>query len=373
MNVGAHSSLKLCYLADAPSVHIRKWVVHFVEKGYSVHVISFRPAQIQGARVHYVHSWAKLGKLRYLLNVARARDLIRQIKPDVLQAFHVTSYGLLAALSGVHPLIVTAWGTDILLTPRQSPLHHLITRYALRKADYITATGPRLGEATAEYAPKGKEIVIIPYGVDLKVFSPDCRLRGDGELTIGAIRHLKSIYGLDYLLRAMPMILAQHPSTRLLLVGDGPQRSHLQGLAQSLGISNQVQFVSNVPHQQVPSYLARIDIFVMPSISEGFGVAALEASAMEIPVIASNVGGVPDTVVDGKTGFLVPPKDPAAIAAAVIELIEKPGLRLRMGRAGRKFVAENYEWNENASRMEKLYDSIVQTGIIQEVSSEEFP
>jgi len=373
MNAGAHSSLKLCYLADAPSVHTQKWVVHFVEKGYSVHVISFRPAQIHGARVYCVHSWAKLGKLKYLFNVARVKDLIRQIKPDILQAFHLTSYGFLAALSGVHPLIVTVWGTDILLTPRKSPLHNLITRYALRKADYITATSPRLGEATAEYAPKGKKIDIIPYGIDLKIFSPDRRPRGGRDLTIGAIRHLKSVYGLDYLLRAMPMVLAQHPGTRLLLVGDGPQRSYLQGLTQSLGIPNSVQFVGNVPHQRVPSYLARIDIFVMPSISESFGVAALEASAMGIPVVASNVGGIPDAVVDGKTGFLVPPKRPAAIAAAIIELIERPDLRLSMGQAGRKFVAENYEWNENATRMEKLYGSIVTGRQIQEVSAEEFP
>lgn len=358
MTVNEGRMPRLCYLADAPSIHTRRWVVHFVEKGYGVHVISFRPAQIQGAQVHYVHSWAKLGKLKYLLNVARVRDLIHQIRPDILQAFYLTSYGLLAALSGVHPLIVSVWGTDILLTPRRSPLHSLITRYALRKADYITALGTRLGEATVEYAPKGKKIAITPYGIDLKVFSPARRPRGDRKLTIGAIRRLKSVYGLDYLLRAMPMVLARHPGTRLLLVGDGPQRSYLQGLAQSLGISDRVQFVGNVPHQQVPSYLDRIDIFVMPSISESFGVAALEASAMEIPVVASNVGGVPDAVIDGETGFLVPPKDPAAIAAAVMELIEKPDLRLRMGRAGRKFVAENYEWNEIAARMEKLYYSI---------------
>jgi glycosyltransferase involved in cell wall biosynthesis len=294
------------------------------------------------------------------LNIAHVRDLIRQIKPDILQAFHVTSYGLLAALSRVHPLIVTVWGTDVLLAPRKNPLYNLITRYALRKADYITATGPRLGEATTKYAPKAKKINIIPYGIDLKVFSPNRRLRGDKELTIGAIRHLKSVHGLDYLLRAMPMVSAQHPGTRLLLVGDGPQRSYLEGLAQSLGISDQVQFGGNVPHQKVPSYLESIDIFVMPSISEGLGVAAIEASAMGIPVVASNVGGVPDAVIDGETGFLVPPKDSAAIATAIIELVEKPKLRLRMGQAGRKFVAENYEWDENAARMEKLYYSIVQ-------------
>jgi glycosyltransferase involved in cell wall biosynthesis len=348
--------LRLCYLADAPYIHTRRWVRHFVERGWEVHVVSFRPAAIEGARVHYVSGYEWLGKLRYLLRIPRVRRLVRDLQPDLLHALHLTSYGFLAVLCDVRPTVVSVWGTDVLEAPRLSPFHYLITRHALRRADHITATGLRLAEAAARYAPTGKPVVVVPYGVDLREFHPQPREERP-EVVVGAVARLSKEKGLHYLLEAFAIVAARHSQARLVLAGEGPERQRLERLAARLSLGERVRFVGEVPHEQVPEVLQGLDVFAMPSTYEGFGVAALEAEAMEVPVVASRIHGIPDVVVDGETGLLVPPRDRQALAAAVERLATDGDLRRRLGQAGRAFVAEHYSWEENTSQMEALYEA----------------
>ena len=350
--------MRLCYLADAPYIHTRRWVDHFVARGDEVHVISFRPAQIEGARVHYVDGWERLGKLRYLIHAGRVGRLLRSLAPDIVHALHLTSYGFLAARAGVHPCVISVWGTDVLEAPTLTPFHHLITRYALARADRVTATGMRLAEATLRYMPPDVEVAVIPYGVDLDRFVPPPDKSHDG-LVVGSVGRLSPEKGLKYLLRAMAKITRQEPRARLLLAGDGPERRSLERLATRLGLVDRVEFTGEVAHDQVPQTLARMNVFAMPSTWEGFGVAALEAAAMGLPVVASNVHGIPDVVEDGVTGILVPPKDVAALSQAILRLLRDPEERRRMGRAGREMVATRYSWADNVRQMEALYNSLI--------------
>jgi len=358
--------LRLCYLADAPYIHTRRWVRHFVDGGWEVHVVSFRPAEIEGASVHYVSGCEWLGKLRYLLRIPRVRRLVRDLRPDILHALHLTSYGFLSVLCDVRPTLVSVWGTDVLEAPRLSPFHYLITRYALRRADHITATGLRLAEAAARYAPAGKPVTVVPYGVDLREFRPRASAGGGpasggpeerSEVVIGAVARLSKEKGLHYLLEAFAVVAGRHPQARLVLAGEGPERQRLERLASRLGLGERVQFLGEVPHEQVPEVLQQLDVFAMPSTYEGFGVAALEAEAMEVPVVASRIHGIPDVVVDGETGLLVPPRDRQALAAALECLASDGDLRRRLGQAGRAFVAEHYSWEENTAQMEALYEA----------------
>ena len=107
--------------------------------------------------------------------------------------------------------------------------------------------------------------------------------------------------------------------------------------------------------------LQDLDIFAMPSTAEGFGVSAVEASAMRLPVVASDIHGIPDVVLDGETGLLVPPANPAALADAIATLAKDAPLRARMGSAGRAFVEREYRWQDNAALMERLYDRALGT------------
>ncbi|MGD0766425.1 MAG: glycosyltransferase [Dehalococcoidia bacterium] len=351
--------MRICYLADAPYIHSRRWVEHFSRLGWETHVISFRPAEITGSHVHYVGGWERLGKLRYLIHARRVRRLIRELAPDLVHALHLTSYGFLAALADVHPCVVSVWGTDILQAPRLTPFHWAITRYALSRADRVTATGMRLAEATMRYVPAGKEVAVIPYGVDLEQFRPEGRSHRE-ELVVGSVGRLSPEKGLKYLMQAMAEVVRREPRARLLLAGDGPERGRLRRLAVKLGLQERTDFLGEIAHEQVPATLARVDVFAMPSTYEGFGVAALEAEAMEVPVVASAIYGIPDVVEDGVSGLLVPPKDVAALSRAILRLLADEEVRRRMGVAARAFVAERYSWQENARQMEALYQELLE-------------
>ncbi|MDP9238105.1 MAG: glycosyltransferase family 4 protein [Chloroflexota bacterium] len=350
--------MRVVYLADAPYVHTRRWVEHFARLGWEAHVISFRPADIEGATVHYIDGLEPIGKARYLVHARRVRALIDQLQPDLLHALHLTSYGFLAGLSGYRPSIVSVWGTDVLEAPSLSPMHRWITTHALARAGAVTATGLRLAEATLAYMPKGKPVTVIPYGVDIERFRPQPRERRERPV-VGAVSRLSPEKGFEHLLRAAALLRDRGVEMRVLLAGDGPSRAALGRCTEELELTESVEFLGEIAHEDVPSVLRRLDIFAMPSTWEGFGVSAVEASAMELPVVASNIHGIPDVVLDGETGILVPPGDPPAIAAAIERLCVDRRLRETMGQAGRAFVEREYSWSDNAALMERLYASML--------------
>lgn len=149
----------------------------------------------------------------------------------------------------------------------------------------------------------------------------------------------------------------------MVLVGGGPQEDELRQLAKELKLHEHVKFVGAVPHSDVPKWLNSFDIYVALSTldSESFGVAIVEASACELPVVVSDAGGLPEVVVDGKTGYIVPRNNPEEAANKIEILVNDEYLRRQMGEAGRKFVLENYEWKSNADKMEKLYQEVADT------------
>jgi glycosyltransferase involved in cell wall biosynthesis len=159
-------------------------------------------------------------------------------------------------------------------------------------------------------------------------------------------------------MEAMALVAREQPGTRLLIAGEGPERPSLQRLATRLGLVDRVEFAGEVAHDEVPKVLARMDVFAMPSTWEGFGVAAIEAAAMELPVVASNIHGIPDAVEDGVTGILVPTKNVGALTDAILRLLRDPDERRRMGRAGREMVSRRYSWADNVRQMEVLYDEL---------------
>jgi glycosyltransferase involved in cell wall biosynthesis len=354
--------VKAVFLADAPYIHTRRWIEHFVEAGVQCEVVSFRPAEIAGARVHYVDGFERAGKGRYLLNARRVRRLVGSLAPDLVHALHLTSYGFLGALCGRHPLVVSVWGTDILEAPRLTPFHLWLTRYALERADLVTASGLHLASETTRYLPEGKPVTVVPYGVDMERFRPaetsaTARETGLGPtLTIGTTARLSYEKGLPDLLRAFALLRARFGERlRLRIAGEGPERERLESLARDLGIGTAVEMRGWLEHADIPAFLHGLDIFVLASTYEGFGVSAVEASATGLPVVATDVYGIPDVVADGRTGLLVPPGDPAALAEAMGHLVEDAHRRRSLGRAGREYVAARYDWRTNAAQMDAIY------------------
>jgi len=167
--------------------------------------------------------------------------------------------------------------------------------------------------------------------------------------------------GVDYLIRAMPKIISKFPDAKLEIIGDGPEREHLMELSKTLGLMGSVFFRGKIPHEKISKYYQDSSIIIVPSIwPEPFGLIGPEAMSVGRPVIASNMGGIPEWLENGKTGFLVPPMNQDAIAKKVIYLLGKPKLMKQVGINGRKKAEKEFDVNEYVKKIERIYLEVIQ-------------
>jgi glycosyltransferase involved in cell wall biosynthesis len=347
--------VRICFVANAGSVHTQKWVQYFLEKGNEILVLSKENVPIPGAQVFPVlrvtsRNWL-IRKFEVLRNTWAFWSIVRAFDPDIVHVHYISTN--LLWYWGMKNLFVSPWGSDV--RGNHSVIKTSYLRFVFRQAQVVTATSHFLAVATRRHYTD-KEIHVVPFGVDCEVFRPTERINMTSAVTLGFVKHLRVKYGPEYLIRAMEVVVREYPQTRLLMAGSGPLRSSLEALTPQLGLTRKISFLGAVEHRQVPEILKNVDIFVMPSIQEEFGVAAVEAQAMEIPVVATRVGGVPEVVLDGETGILVEPGNSGQLAQAILTLIENPALRRQMGERGRRHVLANYRWEDNAALMERLYD-----------------
>ncbi len=237
-----------------------------------------------------------------------------------------------------------------------------LERLAARLTDRIVVLTERgREEHLARGIGRREQFSVIPSGVDLEALRrsapPYDKARArlgvdpDTRLLVGLGR-LEPVKGFQSLVKALPPILAVVPSARLLLVGDGTLREALQTEAGALGVGDHLDFAG--ARLDPAPFLAAADVVVVPSLNEGMGRVLVEAMALGRPVVATRVGGIPAVVADGETGVLVAPDDPLALARTVSDLLKDPGLRQRMGEAGRR-RAEQFSLAVMESRLLDLY------------------
>jgi glycosyltransferase involved in cell wall biosynthesis len=200
-------------------------------------------------------------------------------------------------------------------------------------------------------------------GVDCQTIRP----RADFEETplILHVARLVEVKGTRYLLRAFATVARKYDRVRLLIIGDGPLRRQLHALTVSLGMRDRVEFLGAVPHVAVLSWMRKAAMLVLPGIrtatgrEEGLGMVLLEAAATGLPIVGSRVGGIPECMLEGKTGFLVPERDEDALARRMAELLEDPVRRHRMGAAGRALVEDRFDIDQQTAVLENYYDSLI--------------
>jgi glycogen synthase len=277
--------------------------------------------------------------------------------PDLTIAFFGVPGGPVAwALRRRHgtPYIISLRGGDV---PgfNWAPgigLYHVLSAPAIRflwwRAAAVVANGAGL-KRLAERAAPGLAVPVVPNGVDTVLHAPGAAAgkasaSGPPEiLLVGRLVHQK---GADILLRALGAIRDMTFSLRI--VGDGPDRAALERLASQQQIADRVAFVGWVPREEIAAHYHRADIFAFPSRIEGMPNVVLEAMAYALPVVATDVDGNRDVIGDERTGVLVPPEDPALLAAALRRLLTEASLRLRLGTAARAHVVRNHTWAASA-------------------------
>ncbi len=212
----------------------------------------------------------------------------------------------------------------------------------------------------------GDRISLIPSGIDIRMYPPvDSMIKyqmrrkyGLGEEpVVGIIARLSEVKGQDILIEAMKTVLEQFPNAKLIIAGEGKTEPLLREMVKRSNLERNVLFYP-ITNKTV-EILSALDIFVMPSRQEGLGLSIMEAQATGVPVIASRVGGIPSLVEDGKTGFLVEPENPAALAQTIIMALRDRHRLTQISRIGREFARENYSWDRMVEKTLTLYKSVI--------------
>lgn len=358
--------MKICYLSDINSAHTKKWLNYFTKKGYEIHVISLGEGVYEGVTVHSLDISDKLmkdtkdkSKLEYLKKIKRVKELVDEIKPDILHAHYATSYGLLGALTNFHPYIISVWGSDVYDFPIKSVLHKSMLKHNLKKADYILSTSKVMKTETEKYT--NKDIMVTPFGVDINKFCPN-KVKTDG-IVIGTIKTLEEKYGIEHLVRAFKIVKDRNSDKKLELRigGKGSQEEFLKNLCKELQIEDDVKFLGFINAKDVAHEFQGFDIAAFPSTldSESFGVAAAEAEACGVPVVVSNVGGLMESTSVNVTSLVAEKGSVEDLADKLDILVKDEALREKMGAAARQFIIDNYNIEDNFSAVDDLYKSIV--------------
>ncbi|NLK95029.1 MAG: glycosyltransferase [Clostridiales bacterium] len=352
--------MKICFLSDINSVHTQKWIDYFSSKGHEIHVISLRDGEYGTAVVHSMNvdsavaKSSTVSKLQYVKKFIQVKKIIKKINPDIINAHYASSYGLLGALSKAHPFVLSVWGSDIYDFPKKSILHKKLIQFNLKKADYIFSTGAQMKNEIQKYI--NREVFLTPFGIDTKVFLGE-KMEHDG-IIIGIAKSLESIYGIDLLIKSFARLSKKHENLYLEIAGEGTEKENLKNLCMELGINTKVSFLGFLGKESIVDFYNKLDIAVFPSRQESFGVAALEAQASRVPVVASDAPGFNDTVIDGKTGFIFKNSNLDELTDKIEKLIDDKNLRNSMGDNGRQFVKERYELEKNFRDIEKKFENI---------------
>jgi glycosyltransferase involved in cell wall biosynthesis len=346
----------LCLLGDANSVHLRRWAGEMQARGFRVSIVTARPQPLDG--VEQVVLPPVRRSADWLWRVGAARRAVDALAPDLVHAHYVSSYGYLAARVGRRPLVMTAWGSDLLVTPRRSRLMHALTGWTLRRADRITGDSLDLVAAIDAYRPR-RPAVQIHWGADLARFAPvDWAARAPFEIV--SLRSWEPNYRLPVILDAVAALHDEAPGRPLALhlLGGGPDEAALRTQVDALGLQGVVRFHGRLDDAGMAAVLARCKVSVSVPASDATSVSVLESMAAGVPVVASDLPANRQWL-DADPALIVPVDDAAALAGALRRLRDDDALAQRVSAHQLARMQRDGDRAVQMDRMAALYRELL--------------
>ncbi|HVN07589.1 MAG TPA: N-acetyl-alpha-D-glucosaminyl L-malate synthase BshA [Patescibacteria group bacterium] len=345
-------------------------------RGHDVHFISYAPPirlNYSNEHIHFheveVSNYPLFDHQPYTLSLAvKMAEVASSAQLDLLHVHYAIPHSVSALLARQMaaprrlPFITTLHGTDITLVGSDRSFLP-ITKFSIEQSDGITCVSQYLRRATVETFGITQPIEVITNFVNCDEYcrNPDPALRNEwgpnGEPVLMHLSNFRPVKRVTDVVEIFALV-REKIAAKLVMVGDGPDRGAAEWIAKQRGVQKDVLFLGK--QDRISELLAQADIFLMPSELESFGLAALEAMACEVPVIATNVGGVPEVVTHGVDGFLVSVGDVAAAAGFAIELLSTPGRVREMGRTARVNARKRYCSNDVIPRYEAYYRSVLE-------------
>jgi glycosyltransferase involved in cell wall biosynthesis len=347
--------LRILGVGNGRSVHLLRWARGLAERGHEVHLVSHhlpeRTSDLSGVQLHSFAESNLLARVRgvrrFLFGRAIAR-LAQRLRTDVVHAHYLLPYAYWAARADVHPLVVSPWGTDLLVHGRSGARGEAKARLALAAADQVVVNSQALARAAAEHGVDPQRIVFALWHADLEPFLPgqaDLGLRErlgwpSDALVVLSLRAFRPDTNLDVLVRAFARVAEEEPRARLLLAArTGPLRREMEELVAALGLDPVVAFEA-VPPEELPQVVAAADLAVSLANSDSAPPSLLEAMASRLPVVCSEAASIDEWVAQDEGAEMVPRRDDEATAAAILLLCRDDERRRRYGERNRAVILE---------------------------------
>lgn len=341
-------------------------------RGHEVHFITYEmPVAIQGmdhenVSIHlvYVTEYPLFKYLPYTISLGSMIFRIsEQYSLDLVHVHyaipHSTAAMLARMMTGV-PYVVTLHGSDVTILG-SDPSFLPVNTFSIENADGITAVAGYLAEEARDRLGIKQDISVVPNFVDSDAFSPASsdavERREDRGAVIIHVSNFRPVKRVQDLVVAMEAVVREAEDTQLILMGDGPEKQKVELLVDKLGLRRNVLLTGY--RRDVLDFLRCSDVLVLCSEIESAPLTLLEGMSSGLPVIATEVGGIPEIVANGGNGFLVPPKSPGALAEKILELASDRELRLRMGEEARRTVLERFTAEKVVPKYEEIYKSVV--------------
>lgn len=354
--------LRIAVLADAESIHTRRWCQHFSSAGFEVHLLSFKQASIEGVHCHFIDAGnikVAGGNWRFMLKGSHIKSLLKHIQPDVLHALYATSYGLAGALSGFHPYVVTPLGTDVLISPKQSLIYRLALRYVFRKADLVTSMAPHMTEAVLQLGLPKHKLTDVVLGINTDIFNRRAQQLPKDAFVVSSIRNLEPVYNLPHFFKAIALVKPKIPNLQVKVVGQGSLKEELMALCRDLNINDIVQFMGKVSQAEVVQLLNQSHVAVTVSLSDGNALSLLESMACGVYPIASDIPANRQWISDGVNGSLVKTNDVEGLAATLEKVYATyPDIIGEVNKACDAIIAEKGTWQVNMKKMADWYHQL---------------
>ena len=367
--------LSLAFLGDPNSVHTRRWLAFFAQRGHSVHLFVPTDEEIGPGldpRIDVSVFPAYRGRRLPVVGPLQARHalrtLLRSTQPDVLHAHYLTRYGWWARASGFRPYVITPWGSDVLIVVQSNWRRRLWGWLALAGADLVTVHAAHVARAAMEAGAKPSRMRTVHFGVDTAAFAPGAarqdlrrRLRLNGRRVIFSARRVAPLYLHETVIDA----LVRLPDDVVVLMGKrNADPSYLRVLEERIarsGVADRVRMVDEIADDEMADLYRLADVVVSVPWSDGVPATVLEAMACQRPVVATDLPGVRDFLAPVTPGLLVPVRDPVATADALDAALSlTPDEQARITRALREAVVERADYATSMASMESHYFELAQ-------------
>jgi glycosyltransferase involved in cell wall biosynthesis len=347
-------------LGDARQVHLKRWSTCLIENGYDVLTVSLEAMEkIPGEKRRIIITGALPDAIRYPMAVPRIKRWIRDYKPDLINAHYVPNYGVIAALAGFTPWVLSTWGSDIMVLPDKNVFQMLRTKYVLRAATYITSDARIMTERLVALGADRARICTFPYGVDLTSFYPAVDGRDGQGPRILSNRKLEPVYDIQTIIDAALHIKARIPESTFTVAGTGSLHRSLISMAGERCGEATIRFIGEVTHEKMPELLRSHDIFVSMARSDTTSVSLLEAMACGLFPIVSDIPANREWIDHGANGFLVSPGNAQALAVAVAEAWTNAALRTTAQRRNEEIIRSSCDWRQNMEMAMDVFERAI--------------